>query len=186
MYAIFLYRSPRRYIEPYSEAMGASGKITDRGEQFISPYTLSIGQQLSIPPGVDLYRVQSGDSVYRISQQYGVPIALIAEENKLMPPYILHVGQLLKIPRGVPYYVVHSGDTLNDIARRYNVTTAGKSDPGLIQRVNELPSSTIQLGMKLTIPYDLAGDYGFIAYTSNRGGQFDIWTINFKPASISN
>ena len=46
------------------------------------PYTLSMGQQLSIPPGVDMYRVQSGDSVYRISQHYGVPVAVIAEGNQ--------------------------------------------------------------------------------------------------------
>ncbi|MEK5039374.1 LysM peptidoglycan-binding domain-containing protein [Sporosarcina sp. FSL K6-3457] len=144
------------------------------------PYALSIGQQLSIPPGVDLYRVQSGDSVYRISQHYGVPVAVIAEVNQLMPPYILHVGQLLKIPPGVPYYIVQSGDTLNDIARRYNVTRAGRSDPELIRKVNELPSSTIQVGMKLSIPYAFAGDYGFIAYTSNRGGQFDIWILNLR------
>lgn len=144
------------------------------------PYTLSIGQQLSIPPGVDLYRVQSGDSVYRISQHFGVPVGLIAEVNQLMPPYILHVGQLLKVPPGVPYYVVQSGDTLNDIGQRFNVTQAGKSNPGLIQKVNELPSSTIQVGMKLSIPYAFAGDYGFIAYTSNRAGQFDIWALNVR------
>ena len=144
------------------------------------PYTLSIGQQLSIPPGVDFYRVQSGDSVYRISEHYGVPVALLAEVNQLMPPYILHVGQLLKVPPGVPYYVVQSGDTLNDIARRYNVTREGQSDPELIQKVNELPSTVIQVGMKLSIPYAFAGDYGFIAYTSNRSGQFDIWTLNLR------
>lgn len=144
------------------------------------PYTLSIGQQLSIPPGVDLYRVQSGDSVYRIAQQFGVPVAVIAEANQLAQPYILHVGQLLKIPPGVPYYVVQSGDTLNDIARRFNVTRTSQSDPGLIQKMNELPSTTIQVGMKLKIPYSFAGDYGFIAYTSNRGGTFEIWTLNLR------
>ncbi|WP_318617189.1 LysM peptidoglycan-binding domain-containing protein [Sporosarcina sp. YIM B06819] len=144
------------------------------------PYTLSIGQQLSMPPGVNLYRVQSGDSVYRIAQYYGMSVALIAEANKLMPPYILHVGQLLNIPPGAPYYVVQSGDTLNDIARRFNVLTAGQSNPELIQQVNELPSTTIQVGMKLTIPYTFAGDYGFMAYTSNRGGQFDIWLKNLR------
>ncbi|WP_203246391.1 LysM peptidoglycan-binding domain-containing protein [Sporosarcina beigongshangi] len=146
------------------------------------PYALSIGQQLSIPPGVDIYRVQSGDSVYRISQQYGVPVALIAEVNRLMPPYILQVGQLLRVPPGVPYYVVQSGDTLNGIARRYNVVPAGQSGSELIQKVNELPSTVIQVGMKLSIPYAFAGDYGFIAYTSNRGGQFDIWTMNLRTS----
>ena len=32
--------------------------------------------------------------------------------------------------------------------------------------------------MKLSIPYAPTGDPGFIAYTSNRGGQYDIWVYN--------
>ncbi|MFJ7933361.1 LysM peptidoglycan-binding domain-containing protein [Sporosarcina sp. NPDC096371] len=146
----------------------------------MAPYILSVGQQLSIPPGVDVYRVQTGDSLYRISHHYGVPVAVIAEGNRLLPPYHLYVGQLLRIPPGVPYYVVQPSETLNDIARRYNVTTDGKSDPGLIQKTNGLPSPAIQTGMRLAIPYTFVGDYGFIAYTSDRGGQFDIWTRNLR------
>ena len=47
------------------------------------PYRITVGQQLSIPPGVNKYRVKSGDSVYRISQMYGVPVSLIVETNRL-------------------------------------------------------------------------------------------------------
>ena len=61
------------------------------------PYRITIGQQLSIPPGVNKYRVKSGDSVYRIAQMYGVPVSLIAEKNRLRPPYAIQVGQLLEI-----------------------------------------------------------------------------------------
>ena len=71
-----------------------------------APYTISVGEQLSIPPGVNEYHVQSGDSVYRIAQLFGLPISVIVEANKLTSPYLLHANQVLKIPPGVPYYVV--------------------------------------------------------------------------------
>ena len=148
--------------------------------QLKAPYTLVSGQQLSIPPGVDMYRVQSGDSVYQIAHTYGVPLNIIVEANHLQPPYRLQVGQLLKIPPGVPYYTVQAGDTLQELARHFNVTKEGQADSERIQQANALPSTTIQPGMKLAIPYAFSGDDGFIAYTSNRGGPFDIWTVNLR------
>ena len=60
----------------------------------IAPDKLYIGQQLSIPRGVNSYKVKSGDSLYRISEMYGVPVSVIAEANHLQPPYLLRVGQL--------------------------------------------------------------------------------------------
>ncbi len=145
-----------------------------------SPYAITVGQQLSIPPGVNTYRVQSGDSVYRISQLYGVPISVITLANSLKPPYVLKVGQLLTIPLGVSYYVVQPGDTLLQIAQRYNVTTGGKSNAELIRKTNKLPSMTVNAGMKLVIPYAPLGDPGFIAYTSNDGDTYDIWVYNLQ------
>jgi len=142
--------------------------------------TISRGQQLSMPPGVEIYKVKTGDSVYRISQLYGVPLAVIIEANELTAPYILQANQLLRIPAGVPYYVVEEGDTLDQIAKRYNVTTRGKSDPELIEKVNDLSSALVDPGMKLKIPLASANEHGFLAYTSNRGGQYDIWVYDLQ------
>ena len=97
--------------------------------------------------------------------------SLIVETNRLTPPYAIQVGQLLEIPPGVSYYVVQPGDTLVQIAKRFNVTTGGQSNSKYLQTVNELPSTAIKPGMKLGIPYAPTGERGFIAYTSNRGGQ---------------
>ncbi|QUW22425.1 LysM peptidoglycan-binding domain-containing protein [Sporosarcina sp. Marseille-Q4063] len=145
-----------------------------------APYTISVGEQLSIPPGVNEYHVQSGDSVYWIAQLFGLPISVIVEANKLTPPYLLHVNQVLKIPPGVPFYVVQRGDTLYKIAQRYNVLTENRINTDAIQKLNKLPDATISPGMKLKIPYVPPGGSGFIAYTSNQGGQFDIWTYNLR------
>jgi TolB protein len=139
------------------------------------PYTIFVGQQLSVPPGVDVVRIKPGDTVYKLSQDFGIPQAIIINANQLQPPYILQMGQLLTIPPGVPYYVVQPGDTLFQIARRYNVLTGGRNNFELIKEVNRLPSDVIYPGMKLIIPYAPPGDSGLIAYTSNRGGDYDVW-----------
>lgn len=165
-----LYRIARRWELPVESVIAANN--------LMPPYTIFIGQQLSIPPGVNAYRVQPGDSVNQISQMYGVPSSVIIEANRLQPPYTLQTGQLLNVPPGVPYYIVQPGDTLFQIARRYNVTTGGQSQYELIRQVNQLPSSIIFPGMRLVIPYAPPGDRGLIAYTSTRGGHDDIWLYN--------
>jgi TolB protein len=139
------------------------------------PYTIFLGQQLSVPPGVDIVRIQPGDSVYKLSQTFGVPQAVIIQANQLKPPFVLQVGQLLSVPPGVPYYVVQPGDTLFQIASRFNVVTGGRSNYELIKEVNRLSSNVIYPGMSLVIPYAPPGASGVLAYTSNRGGDYDIW-----------
>jgi TolB protein len=142
------------------------------------PYTIYVNQQLSVPPGVNVINVKAGDTVNKIAQAYGVPSSVIIQANQLQPPYVLQIGQLLTVPPGVHYYVVQPGDTLFEIARRFNVTTGGQSNFELIREANRLPSYTIYPGMRLMIPYAPPGESGFIAYISNRGGEFDLWLYN--------
>jgi TolB protein len=144
----------------------------------VSPYTIFVGQQLSVPPGVDVVRIKPGDTVYKLSQQFGVPQAVIINDNQLQPPFVLQIGQLLTIPPGVPYYLVQPGDTLFSLSRRFNVMTAGRPNYELIKEVNRLPSDVIYPGMNLIIPYAPTGDRGLIAYTSNQGGDYDIWVYH--------
>ncbi|WP_017379551.1 LysM peptidoglycan-binding domain-containing protein [Paenisporosarcina sp. TG-14] len=165
-----LYQIARRWELPVESLIAANN--------LESPYTIYVGQQLSVPPGVDVIRVRSGDTIYKIAQFFGVPQSVIIQANQLHPPYIIQVGQLLKVPPGSPYYVVQPGDTLFQIAKRFNVITSGLSNPELIREVNLLPSNTIFPGMKLIIPYAPPGNQGLIAYTANVGGDYDIWLYN--------
>jgi TolB protein len=165
-----LYQIAERWKIPLESLIAANNLDT--------PYTIYVGQQLSVPPGVDVIRVKPGDTVFNIAQYFGVPTSVIIEANRLFPPDIIQVDQLLKVPPGNPYYVVQPGDTLFKIASRFNVKTSGQSNPELIRRVNNLPSNTIFPGMKLLIPYAPPGDRGLIAYTSNVGGVYDIWLFN--------
>ena len=144
----------------------------------VGPYTIYIGQQLSIPPGVDRYRVRQGDSIYQIAQYYGVPPSVIINANGLQPPYTIHPDQLLTIPRGISYYVVQPGDNLYQIARRFNVLTGGNVNYELIREANNLSSTIINPGMRLVIPYAPPGEDGLLAYISNRSGIYDLWIYN--------
>lgn len=165
-----LYQIASRWQLPVESLIAANNLET--------PYTIYVGQQLSVPPGVDVIRIRTGDTILKIAQFFGVPQSVIIEANRQNPPYILQAGQLLKVPPGTPYYVVQPGDTLFLIAKRFNVITRGLSNPELIKEVNLLPSKTIFPGMKLIIPYAPPGDQGLIAYTSNVGGDYDIWLYN--------
>ncbi|MGN8648062.1 LysM peptidoglycan-binding domain-containing protein [Gracilibacillus sp. HCP3S3_G5_1] len=150
----------------------------------VSPYTIYIGQQLSMPPGVDRYQVQPGDTIFQIAQNHGISQSVIIAANNLQPPYTIQTGQLLTIPTGVPYYVVQPGDNLYQIARHFNVVTGGNVNYELIRQVNNLPSTTINPGMRLVIPYAPPGEDGLIAYISNRTGAYDLWLYN--PSNGSN
>lgn len=165
-----LYQIAKRWEIPVDSLIAANN--------LEPPYTIFVGQQLSVPPGVEVIRVRPGDTVFKISQYFGVPESTIIEANQLFPPFIIQSGQLLKVPPGNTYYVVQPGDTLFQIASRYNVITNGQSKPELIKQVNNLPSSTIYPGMRLAIPYAPPGGQGLIAYTSNVGGDYDLWLYN--------
>jgi putative chitinase len=49
-------------------------------------------------PSTQTYVVQPGDSLYRISLLFGVPIARIVEANNITNPNCIFTGQVLRIP----------------------------------------------------------------------------------------
>lgn len=94
------------------------------------------------------YTVQPGDSLYTISQRFGVTIAQIKSANQLTSD-IIYVGQRLYIPIGIQapvVYTVRPGDTLYLIARRYNTTVDS------LMALNNLSSTELRIGQQLTIP----------------------------------
>lgn len=132
-----------------------------------APYTIYIGQQLSMPPGVTTYVVKPGESIFSISQIYGVPTSIIIEANGIAPPYIIVPGQILIIPQGVPYYIVRTGDTLYKIAAKYNVILNGQPRPELIIKANPGLTSSIIPGMSIAIPYPPPDGTGRLAVILN-------------------
>ncbi|MBR1413668.1 MAG: LysM peptidoglycan-binding domain-containing protein [Bacilli bacterium] len=121
--------------------------------------SLTIGQQLILnettTPDTNTYTVESGDTLYKIANQYNVSVDKIKELNNLNNN-ILSVGQKLIIPSSnypveepieiKNYYIVKPGDTLYQIAIKSNTTVED------IKKQNNLISNTLTIGQQLQIP----------------------------------
>lgn len=97
------------------------------------------------------HTIQLGDTLYRISLMYGVPVDDIIAANSLSNPNVLALGQDLRIPSvadtGSRTHVVRSGETLAEIAIRYNTTVDGIAISNGISN-----PARIYPGQALTIP----------------------------------
>ncbi len=115
--------------------------------------TLSIGQVLKVSGSTtpseseEYYVVKSGDSLYKIANQFGTTVDELKRMNNLTSN-LLSIGQRLRIPNMESYqtYTVKSGDTLYSIARNFNTTVTA------IQNLNNLATSALSIGQKLLIP----------------------------------
>ena len=111
-------------------------------------------------PDPEIYVVQSGDNLGRLSEQYGISIGALALANGLSSS-VIHVGQLLVIPGSDwavnpeskgrdPHqpttYVVRRGDYLGRVAREYGTTVEA------IMNASSLASPLIITDQFLTIP----------------------------------
>ncbi len=100
----------------------------------------------------ETYTVKPGDTLYGISNQYGVSVTELAELNNIKGSN-LQVGTVLNIPtksgtnpNNMFMYTVKSGDTIYKIAAKYNTT------PQKIIDLNYLKNTNITPGQVLRIP----------------------------------
>ncbi len=84
-----LYSISRRFHVPLRSLIDANG--------LKPPYTLRIGQKLSLPKPRS-YTVVKGDTVYGISRRHGVDMSELMRLNGIKPPYTIAVGQSLRVP----------------------------------------------------------------------------------------
>ncbi len=98
------------------------------------------------------YTVKAGDTLYGISNQFGVSVTELAELNNVNAN-TLKVGQVLKIPlkqgtnpNNMFMYTVKSGDNLYSIAQKYGTTVKA------IQDLNYLKGTSLSIGQVLRIP----------------------------------
>ena len=114
------------------------------------------------------YTVKAGDTLYGISNQFGVSVTDLAELNGIVGSN-LSIGTVLKIPasegtnpNNMFMYTVKAGDTLYKIAQKYNTT------PQKISDLNYLKSTNITPGQVLRIPetYTKEEDMYLPSYTN--------------------
>jgi len=93
------------------------------------------------------YTVQKGDSLWKIAQDFSVPVYTILSANPEYKNKVLSPGVKLQIPdRSGVLYKVKRGDTLSAIARLYKLSESE------IQKANSLNSNIIQAGAILFLP----------------------------------
>ncbi|MDP4182251.1 MAG: glycosyl hydrolase family 18 protein [Bacillota bacterium] len=103
-----------------------------------------------------IYVVRHGDSLYSISQKFGISMDIISSVNKLYEIPSLVIGQALVIPTTETVYVVQPGDSLWSIGRKFGINYEA------LARYNRIPYPYIlQVGMTLRIP-EASKNFGYI------------------------
>lgn len=98
------------------------------------------------------YIVKKGDTLYGISNQYGVSVSELAKINNIKGSN-LNIGQVLNIPvkqdnnpDNMFMYTVKKGDSLYKIAQKYNTSVSE------IMKLNYLTNTNLSIGQVLRIP----------------------------------
>ena len=93
------------------------------------------------------HKVQPGDSVSTIAQNYGISVSTILWENNLSSYSIIRPGDNLDIlPMSGITYKIKSGDSISKIAKNYSI------EEEKIISANKLADNSLQIGQKLIIP----------------------------------
>ncbi|WP_066720738.1 LysM peptidoglycan-binding domain-containing protein [Clostridium sp. Marseille-P299] len=100
-----------------------------------------------------VYTVNNGDSLYRISEMFGVPLEVLLDANPYADVYNLQIGDTICIPMpgvnnmiGLITYVVKDNDTIIDILNRFHI------DFDELMEYNRLGSLRLKEGTALQIP----------------------------------
>lgn len=102
---------------------------------------------LLVPPSAaanESYVLQKGETLYRISKKFEVPVDILQAFNGIENPQTLREGTRIQIPAR---YTVKKGDTLYGISRDYGV------ELGTLMQLNGITDSTrLRVGSILYIP----------------------------------
>ena len=122
---------------------------------------------------IKTYVVKRGDTLYGISNQFGVSVNDIIKVNNIEDPSNIKISTLLKIPEElgtnpttIIKYTVKKGDTLYSIAKNYNINI------DVIKKENNLKSDSLSIGQILNIPQFIEEEVtlpNYINYTVKTG-----------------
>lgn len=126
---------------PYDKAMQKIVNIN----RLISPSYIVVGQTLSIPTEGLYYVVQPGDSLWKISRVFNIPVNTLASYNNISNPSQIQVGFELRFPKGTNGYLTNPGQYLICIDAGHQQTpnyTEEPYGPGSIEMAAAVYSGT--------------------------------------------
>ncbi len=90
--------------------------------------------------------LKKGDTLYKISKEYKIPVTDIIKYNEIKDPGNLRVGMVIRIPS---IYVVEKGDTLYGVSNKYNMKVSD------LCSVNGIDTDhLLKIGERLYIPLE--------------------------------
>ena len=98
---------------------------------------------------MDIHVVQPGDTMYQLSQQYGVSMDRLIQDNQLPDPSQLVVGQAIVVQYPELTHTVRAGDSLYSIAQMHDTTVAQLLRDNPVLRGRDL----IYPGQKIVVEY---------------------------------
>ena len=129
--------------------------LTEPDVKTIVP-NIEVADEKPIVPSIDtkqdksgfvIHTVQNGESLWRISNRFKVPVYVIISANPDKAHKVIHPGDRLKIPLSTGiFYTVRSGDNLSLIAKRYQINVNS------IKTENNLTTNTLKIGQELFLP----------------------------------
>jgi murein DD-endopeptidase MepM/ murein hydrolase activator NlpD len=129
--------------------MAAAQKIVPRVSQGLRPYSallalLFLLLPCLVPAANESHILKKGETLYRVSRKFDVPVQIIQLYNGITDPSSLREGTRIRIP---PRYTVERGDTLYSIARQFDV------DLQTLMEFNHIADSTrMRIGTVLYLP----------------------------------
>ncbi len=136
------------------------------------------------------HTVKFGDTLYSISQLYGVSTQALMAANNIYNPNVIYAGQTLCIPGSAPvpprppcgsYYTIQWGDTLSNIAARYGTTIWA-----IMRANNILNANYIYAGMILYIPCGYTSPTPAPSYSQWKGEYFNNPDLAGAPSIVRN
>ncbi|WP_434640520.1 LysM peptidoglycan-binding domain-containing protein [Thermoanaerobacterium thermosaccharolyticum] len=172
LYPYTIYPGQMLFIPGANKLMQSESEIH---QMYYTPPMTPIGEMYDMPPTAPTqhmpcptyYVVQPGDTLWSISNRFGISLDEIIRANYFMDPNMIYPGQTIIIPcpsktvpmppsppvyehpkEGRMVYVVKPGDTLYTIAMRFNTTVDAilKANPDIQN------PSLIYPGQRIIIP----------------------------------
>ncbi|MFN0073851.1 MAG: LysM peptidoglycan-binding domain-containing protein [Chloroflexota bacterium] len=96
-----------------------------------------------------IYQVQAGDTLWTVSQRFGVDLSILMVDNDIKDPKSVGPGSRIRIlpTKGAETVVLKSGESMSDMAARYQI------DLGSLMDYNQLNSvEAAKAGARIVIP----------------------------------